>query len=557
MAKNNPLHLTRSPEGIWYYQRWMPKHIRDLSPAIKPVFRKSLKTKYRQEAIARARVISVKIDQIALEQFEDAEDFARAMKLLYKFTAALKEDPYYQDEALDFYSELDELDKWLLDKGDSFKRKIESQYRELSNQLEIMQGALKRSNPSSTEEERNLLISQLTESLYPSIPDDQNPTLEELLEEWGESKKGTAQESSFNTNYRPEIELFIKFVNDFEGSSIRVNQLTSAHIRNYHNLYSKIPKGVSASKYTISALVKLEGDVKSASTIRGTFANVGTFLNWINSKGYPIDANLQKILVQGSDIRVTEKDKKKRLPFTDQELHKLFMSDEYTDTGKFSTSAMFWAPLIALFTGARMTEILQLERHDIVKEGPYWLIKFDDTNPDSVDEYKNLKQTGSKREVPIHKQLIALGFTKYIETRTNRLFPDEPRNDKGKFDAFSKRQARHRKQKGVGPSNDKELKDFQSFRHTVRTRLSELRTTGRATDRFDEGLIDAIVGHESLGRSIGETIYNHSQAIKAKNKALNRLTYESIDFEQLVDWEKCEFNRKRYRDNAKFQGNQK
>lgn len=547
MAKSNPLHLTRSPEGIWYYQRWLSKRLRDQYPNVKGILRLSLRTKNKRKAVSRAHIISVKIDKLALEQFDNPDDFARAMKLLYEFAAALRVDPHFEEEAVDFYSELDELDEWLLGKGESFKRRIETQYKDLSHQLEILHGALSHSHPNASDADRELLISQLKESLYPSLPDEENPTLEELLQEWAESKKGTAQEASFNKAYKPAIELFIAFVNDFEGSSIRANRLTGAHIRNYHNFYSKIPKGVSTSKFSIPELVKLQGKPKSATTIRGTFANVGTFLSWIVSKGYPLDGNLQKILVQGSDVRITDKSKKKRKPFTDEDLEKLFMSDEYTSTGAFSTSGMFWGPLIALFTGARMAEIMQLERQDIIKEGSVWCINFDDTNPESVDEYKNLKQTGSNRAVPIHKQLIALGFIQYIETRTNRLFPDEPRNVDRKFDAFSKRQATYRKQKGVGPSNDKELKDFHSFRHTVRTRLSELRTTGRATERFDEGLIDAIVGHESRGRSIGESVYNHSQVIKAKNKALNRLKYDSIDFSQYIEWSKCDFARKEYR----------
>lgn len=511
----------------------------------------SLRTKNKQKALSRARIISVKIDQIALEHFDDPEDFARAMKLLYEFAAALKDDPHFEGQASDFYSDLDELDTWLLDKGDTFKRRIASEFKELKNQVEILHGALSHSHPNSSVADRELLISQLKEAMYPSLPDEENPTLETLLEEWATSKKGTAQESNFNKAYQPAVELFIKFVNDFEGKSVRANELASGHIRNYHKLYSKIPKGVSTSKYSISELVKMNGNPKSASTITGTFANVGTFLGWVVSKGYPLNGNLKNILVQGSDIRDNDKDKKTRQPLSDDDLQKLFMSDEYTKTGKFSTSGMFWVPLIALFTGARMSEILQLERHDIVKVGQYWVINFDDTNPLSVDEFKRLKQAGSMRMVPIHKQLIDLRLIDYIETRTERLFPDELRNDHGKFDAFSKRIATYRKRMGVGPKNDQELRDFHSFRHTVHTRLSELRTIGKPSDRFDEGLIDAIIGHVSKNRSIGETVYNHSQYIKAKNRALNRLQYDSIDFSQYVKWSKCDFAREEYRSRAR------
>ena len=68
-----------------------------------------------------------------------------------------------------------------------------------------------------------------------------------------------------------------------------------------------------------------------------------------------------------------------------------------------STSGMYWAPLIALFTGARMSEILQLENQDIKKTKGEWVMRFDDMTPGSKDDQKRLKQKASRREVPIHK----------------------------------------------------------------------------------------------------------------------------------------------------------
>lgn len=70
--------------------------------------------------------------------------------------------------------------------------------------------------------------------------------------------------------------------------------------------------------------------------------------------------------------------------------------------------------------------------------------------------------------------------------------------------------------------------------------------TGKASERFDEGLIDAIVGHVSKDRSEGQKSYNHSQYIDIKKKALDRLEYDFIDFDKIIPWDKCEFNRKLY-----------
>lgn len=354
-------------------------------------------------------------------------------------------------------------------------------------------------------------------------------------------------ESSFDGFYRM-INLFIRITEDDNGAPIRINQLTATHIRKYHENFNKIPAGVKTSDYTISKLIQMKGKQVSAKTKKDNYSNVGSFLTFISSQGFPIDAQLNTVLIKGDASKAKKKKKIQRPPFDDIELAKLFNSDKYTNTGKFSTSGMYWVPLIALFTGARMSEILQLEKQDIRKVDKIWIMSIEDADYLSKDEQKHVKAEGSTREVPIHSKLIDdLGFIDYWKTVDSRVFPDEPRNEKGKFDAFQKRFSTYIKQVKVLPKHELEQKTFHNFRHTVRTRLAEIRTTGRATERFDEGLIDGILGHSSAGRGEGQKSYNHTQYIQAKSKALNRLQYPSITFDKFIRWENCEFRRKIFR----------
>ena len=96
----------------------------------------------------------------------------------------------------------------------------------------------------------------------------------------------------------------------------------------------------------------------------------------------------------------------------------------------------------------------------------------------SLSPYKHVKNDGSQREVPVHDILIKLGFIEYVKTQNGSLSPVEPRNRAGKFDNFQKRFTTYRKNVGVVPHHKNERRDFHSFRHTVRTRLSEIRSTG-------------------------------------------------------------------------------
>jgi integrase len=92
----------------------------------------------------------------------------------------------------------------------------------------------------------------------------------------------------------------------------------------------------------------------------------------------------------------------------------------------------FWAPLLMLFSGARPSEIAQLAVSD-VKLGtakPYISILTEFDPKDSLDKefVVAAKTANARRNVPIHPQLIRLGFGQYVESLRDkgerRLFPE-------------------------------------------------------------------------------------------------------------------------------------
>lgn len=483
------------------------------------------------------------IDDLITRFFNDSEQFGKAMELLYQSNKISDDATCFSDFEEQFLSRLDDYDDYLLGKAERYESEIQKQLDTLHKENDFLKQALANNSNNTDSDNLAKLFEDFKEELNPTLSDSENPTLETLFDAWKAAKHDSLVGGSF-TEYSRMIELFIRIMTDYNGEPVRINKLNHEDIRHYRTSVAKIPKGVKTSKHTISNLITLGGDKKSPTTIKNTYSNVNTFLEWIATEGYPIDSSVQKVLIKFD--KISQKDTKDRVPFSDLELKQLFNSELYTQTGAFKTSAMYWAGLIALFTGARMSEILQLEKHDIYPVDKIWVINFDDNSHESEDEHKHLKESGSYRIVPIHKALIKLGFLDYIKTISGRVFPDEPRNTKGKFDAFQKRHATYRKQVDIVPDHDKQLKDFHSFRHTIRTRLSDIRTTGKANDRFDDWIIDAIVGHASDGRSQGQKTYNHTQYITAKNKALNRLNYDSIDFDKLIPWDKCTFIRQKY-----------
>ncbi|SIT10887.1 hypothetical protein SAMN05421772_1197 [Paracoccus saliphilus] len=67
-----------------------------------------------------------------------------------------------------------------------------------------------------------------------------------------------------------------------------------------------------------------------------------------------------------------------------------------------SVAAKQWVPLLCAHTGARVSEITQLRKEDIRKEGDRWVIRI---SPDAGST-----KTGQWRDVPLHRQVVAEGF---------------------------------------------------------------------------------------------------------------------------------------------------
>lgn len=116
---------------------------------------------------------------------------------------------------------------------------------------------------------------------------------------------------------------------------------------------------------------------------------------------------------------------RKRRGYKPDELAAVFGAGVFTNGDRpqgGKGEAAFWLPLLAAFTGARREELAQLETSRVRTEAgvPYLAI-------DPLDEDGQLKTDESKRAVPLHRELIRLGFLEFVEDRRKagggHLFP--------------------------------------------------------------------------------------------------------------------------------------
>jgi integrase len=234
----------------------------------------------------------------------------------------------------------------------------------------------------------------------------------------------------------------------------------------------------------------------------------------------------------------TRKTGPKRKPFRLAELQKLFLSPLFTGCedrrfwkkpGTFSMrdDHRFWLPLLALWTGARQGELAQLLVTDIQSiDGVWTIVITDEPDEDESQESreKRIKNSSSERKVPIHPELIQIGFLKFVARKSKagerRLFSDCERDQNGRFGPHTK----HFKQLLASVGVTREGVSFHSFRHGFEDAMrnsfvsdgAALQLTGRQTGTSRDG-------------------YGEGSGPKALVHWIAKVRYEGLDLRHLYD----------------------
>ena len=158
-------------------------------------------------------------------------------------------------------------------------------------------------------------------------------------------------------------------------------------------------------------------------------------------------------------------------------------------TRSFRTTYGYWLIPLAIFTGARLGELCQLDLKDFITVDGIDCIDINDESENKAIK-KRIKTDNAKRLVPIHPELIRLGILRYVEKLRSgkqvHLFPELSRDRRdGPAQAPSNWFQKFRARVGV---IEKQKTVFHSFRHLFITNL------------LDQGIsphmVAPIVGHE-------------------------------------------------------------
>ena len=221
-----------------------------------------------------------------------------------------------------------------------------------------------------------------------------------------------------------------------------------------------------------------------------------------------------------------ERDKDKRAMFDNDDLRKVFESEYYSNNTwrkrpfKVRTPYTFWMLPLALFTGARMSELLLLETANvhIDDETPYIDLR-NEIDPETGKETKKLKNKNSIRKIPISDVLIKMGFAEFVTASQGKyLFPD----------IVSKATTTDAGQKTLGSRLDKTFKvwvantkSFHSFRHTF--------INAAALSEVDFKYLSAVTGHLSKKELEQQQLYREMVGTYFKGYPVDVLKREVID----------------------------
>ncbi|MDG3434464.1 site-specific integrase [Vibrio parahaemolyticus] len=275
--------------------------------------------------------------------------------------------------------------------------------------------------------------------------------------------------------------------------------------------FSKMNALEATTKHAMDFRDELLGSGKAEKSVIEYLAAARQFYKWLRLRG-ELDKNIfEDVTVKRRAYKASEQ----RQRWSKPELNKLFKHPSLTPPSKDIVRTQreledYWLPYLLLYTGARVSEICQLDTADIKLIEDIWCIDINDIGQD-----KRLKSASEKRLVPLHPELIKHGFLHYAQTRyenkQQKLFNFRATGVNKDWSArFVNRFGKVLDDLGFMASLRPTL---HSLRHTF---IDELQQAGTP-----EHVVSDIVGHSKLGITYGR--YGKTVDLTLLDKTIEQL----------------------------------
>ncbi|MFA4639001.1 site-specific integrase [Xanthomonas perforans] len=449
-----PHHLSRSSTGRWSFVQRVPVALQAVLDC--RLIKRTLKTKDLAQAHVRAVVLGAGYARLfaqLTDQRVDKLSKTDADLLIARLTSAEN----LQDLTLNRTRQPDGTvtEQWQIDSPKDLKL-----YRQLM-ELEAMAGADDCLLGPACVEPNMVGTATGWARACKAAPAIETMTLGKARDAFLATLKGSTLPKTY-TIKKSAIEALVSFL----GEKAKVHAITRSDLARWYQDMRE--KGASTPTLT-----------NKQSYIGGR----GGFFEWAMASGhYPKGDNPASGHVSYSQ---REKRARKKLGFKSYDRAQLQALFAPEALAKLSESAR-WASLIGLYTGARASEVGQLLIKDVFEEDGIPCIRISDEG-----EHQKVKTEVSLRTVPLHPELIKMGFLGWVDGKRKagetRLFPAAKAtavNGQGNWitKAFSRHLA------DVGKDWEPAKRGFHSLRKTF---IQELQGAGVVSE-----LRAQIVGHE-------------------------------------------------------------
>jgi len=299
--------------------------------------------------------------------------------------------------------------------------------------------------------------------------------------------------------YQRYYEVFINLETDLPIADIKRGTLKSFIMEKYRYLPKRNLKQYRGkSPYELLQMEVPEEDLIKDKTAKEAFKFIqGMF-------AFAVD----KEILPGSPARDLRLDLDASSPYgayTKQQVRHIL------ESAKSLAGWKYWVIMLGAYTGARLGEILQLRKVDLLQDDEssrYYLRITRDAG--------RVKTENANRRVPLHKKLLEAGFIEFVQEGGDELFP------RVQSQVATQWYRPYRQGLGIPDLDEHGLRlVFHSFRHTFIT-------IARAEGDFDTVLVQELVGHEKINVGVTDR-YTHIPI-----RALCRVV-DVVDFSMPLD----------------------
>jgi len=262
--------------------------------------------------------------------------------------------------------------------------------------------------------------------------------------------------------------------------------ITTPLLQDWIDSYTELPRDERPSKKTL---------LQYLHAIRG-------YIDWLKRKNYlKLDTSGFREVKMPRDTKL--KKAIKVISFQDTELKQLLSASE----GDTELNDLI---KLAMYTGARIEELMQLRSEHIIYEALGLVISIEIITNEEGKEISG-KTDNAERLIPVHPEVQDIVEERIKNSKDTYLFKATPDNEGKRSNAIGKRFGRLKTKLGF-----KRVQVFHSIRHSFTTKLDRTGTS--------QPVIADIIGHEK--QNITQDTYSDGITLEHRFEVINLLKYQ-------------------------------